>query len=91
MNKIIFPLKPGMKGAEVGDLQSALQLFLDRGIIMQNDEAARKGLSAALQRERAEQNNYGRITRKLVSLFQDDRQLQPKDEVHEPTFISMGA
>ncbi len=87
MNKIIFPLKMGMKGTEVGDLQSALQLFLDRGIIMQNDEEAQKKLSADLQRERAEENYYGSVTRKLVSLFQDDRQLKPKEEgeVDEPT------
>ncbi len=79
----------GMKGTEVGDLQSALQLFLDRGIIMKNDEAAQKKLSAALQLERAEQNNYGSITRKLVSLFQDDRPLQPGGEVDEPTANAM--
>jgi hypothetical protein len=33
MNKITFPLELLMQGPEVGDLQAALQLFLDRGVI----------------------------------------------------------
>ena len=47
-----------MQGPEVADLQAALQLLLDRGVILRDEEGARRELSAALQRERAERN-YG--------------------------------
>jgi hypothetical protein len=48
MNKIIFPLEPRMKEPEVGDLQDALQLLLDRGVILRDDGAIGE-LSAVLQ------------------------------------------
>ena len=84
MNKIIFPLNIQMQGATVGDLQAALQLFLDRSLILPNDEAARKELSTVLQRENARQS-YLDVTGKLVSLFQKDHQLHPTGSVDEPT------
>jgi hypothetical protein len=31
MNTIIFPLKPGMQGKSVANLQDGLQLLLDKG------------------------------------------------------------
>jgi hypothetical protein len=31
MNKIIFPLKPGMRGKSVANLEDGLQLLLDKG------------------------------------------------------------
>lgn len=84
MNRIIFPLKQRMHGPDVGDLQAALQLLLDQNIILRNDGSARRELSAALQRERAEQT-YGSATRKAVSVFQEERQLGGGGEVDEPT------
>ncbi len=48
MNKITFPLKRGMKRLAVGDLQDALQLLLNRGVLLANDEAARRRLSGFL-------------------------------------------
>ena len=90
MNKITFPLKPRMKGPKVADLQAALQLLLDRGVILRDDEAARRELSAALQRERAEQT-YGSATRKLVSVFQNERRLEPSGSVDEPTANALNA
>ena len=47
MNKIIFPLRSQMESTEVGDLQTALQLPLDRGVILARDEDARWELLAA--------------------------------------------
>jgi len=68
MNKIAFPLKPRMNGPKVGDLQAALQLLLERAVILANDEGARREWSTALKRERVEQI-YGDATGKLVSSF----------------------
>jgi hypothetical protein len=62
MNRIIFPLEPQMQGPEVADLQVALQLLLDRVVILQDNEGTRHELSTALQHERAEQI-YGGISR----------------------------
>lgn len=84
MNKITFPLKQRMRGAAVADLQDALQLCLDRGVILANDAGARRELSAALQLERAEQT-YGGATSKLVGIFQEQRRLQANGAVDEPT------
>lgn len=90
MNKIIFPLKLRMKRPEVADLQDALQLLLDRGVILADDEAARRELSEALKRERVEPT-YANATRKLVGLFQEARQLQPSGAVDEPTADTLSA
>ncbi|HEY6409501.1 MAG TPA: carboxypeptidase-like regulatory domain-containing protein [Ktedonobacteraceae bacterium] len=90
MNKITFPLKPGMQGPAVADLQDALQLCLERGPILANDEGTRRELSAALKRERVEQI-YGDATGKLVSIFQTERNQQPSGEVDEPTAIALNA
>ena len=72
MNTIIFPLKPQMQGPEVADLQDALLLFLDRSLLLANDEGARQELSAALKPERLGQT-CGEATKKLVSLFQKEK------------------
>jgi peptidoglycan hydrolase-like protein with peptidoglycan-binding domain len=88
LNKITFPLKPGMKGTKVGDLQVALQLLLDRGVILANGDGARRELSAALQRERAKQT-YGSATRKLVIIFQKERHIAPSGSVDEATANSI--
>lgn len=65
MNKIIFPLERGKQGREVGDLQDALQVLLERGVVGA-DDAARRELVLVLRRERAEQI-YGGVTQKLLS------------------------
>ncbi|HVQ38818.1 MAG TPA: hypothetical protein VMS31_14870, partial [Pyrinomonadaceae bacterium] len=84
MNKIIFPLQPGMQGAAVADLQDALQLFMDRGIILANDPIQRVALSVKLRIERTAQV-YHDTTQKLLSIFQQTRHIQPNGEVDEPT------
>ena len=95
MNKITFPLKPGMQGPAVADLQEALQVCLDRGAIMANDAAARQQLSAQLKPERDAQT-YGEGTRAVVSVFQRERGLAdpavgPSGEVDEPTANALNA
>ncbi len=55
MNRIAIPLKLLMQRPNVADLQAGLQLLLDRGIILRDDESARRELSAALNRERSGQ------------------------------------
>jgi hypothetical protein len=48
MSRIIFPLSAGMSGARIADLQDVLHLFLDRAVILPNDEDARRELSEQL-------------------------------------------
>ncbi len=75
MNKITFPLKKGMQGRKVGDLQDALQLLLDKAIILREDEDTRQERSTAIHLERAKEV-YGRITNELMRIFQRDRSLK---------------
>jgi hypothetical protein len=84
MHRIIFPLKPGMQGLEVANLQDALQLCLDRSAILANNEGQRLEFSAGLKPERAGQT-YGGVTVKVVDTFQRERNLPPGGEVAEPT------
>jgi hypothetical protein len=84
MNKIIFPLTPGMQGAAVVDLQDALQLFMDRSIILANDPVTRVALSVKLRIERTGEV-YRDTTRKLVNVFQETRQVPPNGGVDEAT------
>ena len=90
MDKITFPLKPGMQGPDVSNLQDALQLFLDRSAILASDEGARQELSAALKGERIEMIYYD-VTQKLVSTFQDERHIQSSGEVDESTANAINA
>lgn len=95
MNKIAFPLRLRMKRPEVADLQDALQMCLDRSAILANDATARRELSAALKPERDVQT-YGSTTRKLVSIFQQERRLfgptgAPSGAVDEPTAEGLNA
>lgn len=90
MNKITFPLKARMQGAAVADLQDALQLLLERRVLLRDDEGARREQSALLQRERAAQT-YGPATAKLVSIFQEERRLGGGGAVDEPTARALNA
>ncbi len=87
MNRIIFPLEPGMHGPQVVNLQGALHLLLDRAAILAGDAATRNDLSLGLRRERAE-TIYEQVTRRIVTIFQEERQeqrLEPHGRVDEPT------
>lgn len=84
MNKIISSLRSRMQGPTVADLQDGLQLLLDRGMLLADDEGLRRDLSAALRNERAEQT-FGGATGKLVGRFQVERHLQASGAVDEPT------
>ncbi len=84
MNKIIFPLKPDMKGTAVADLQDALQMCLERRVILPDDEEKRKELSTKLKPERTKQF-YGEVTSKVVRIFQEKRDLGSSGKVDKPT------
>lgn len=90
MNKIIFPLKLRMKNSAVGDLQDAMQLLLDRGLILANDEDARRELTVVLLRERAKQT-YGSGSRKLVSIFQEERRFEVNGTVDKATACALNS
>ncbi len=69
--------------------------ILDRSAILAKDAAARRELSAALKPE-SDRQTYGSATRKLVSIFQQERRLfgptgAPRDEVDEPTANALNA
>lgn len=87
MNKITFPLKQRTQGAAVADLQEALQLLLDRSVILASVDAAWRELSEAFKCERVMQT-YGASIRKPVSLFQEGRSLQATGEVDEATVLN---
>jgi hypothetical protein len=84
MNKVTLPLKLGMKGPKVADLQAALELVLDRGILPANDEGLRRELSGALQRE-CDRQTHCSAPRKLVTIFQEAQILEGSDQLDEAT------
>src|SRR6185295_13039003 len=95
MNKITFPLKIRMEGPAVTDLQTELQVCLDRGALLAADSGTRRELSAALAAE-LETKTYGDATAKLVSIFQRERQFlgangAPSGEVDERTAAALNA
>lgn len=91
MNNITFPLENGMQSPEVANLQDTLLIFLEKSVILPNNESARRELSTALQqRERSEQR-YGDITAKLVSIFQGQQNLERSGKVDEPTANAINA
>ncbi|MBD1930312.1 MULTISPECIES: neuraminidase-like domain-containing protein [Cyanophyceae] len=79
MQRIIAPLQSDDRGPTVANLQDALQLFLDRRLLLANDEGTRQKLSAVLGQERVKQS-YQEVTRELVSIFQAEQQIQPQRE-----------
>lgn len=87
MNKIKLVLKKEMQGPEVSDLQEVLQLLLDRGMLLTNEEGVRLA-SAELKQEHAEQI-FGEATRKLVGIFQGEQQLEVSGVVDESTAAAL--
>ncbi|XXY16741.1 neuraminidase-like domain-containing protein [Sorangium sp. So ce216] len=90
MNKLTFPLKTRMSGPAVADLQDALRLLLDQGLLLKADAGTRKELSAALKKERAEER-YGTATGALVGALQEERRLRVSKAVDEPTAKAMNS
>lgn len=74
MNAIAFPLNRDSRGPEVVDLQEALLLILARGAVFGEDEGAREELGSAVRHE-ADEHVYGDATARVVSVFQEERQL----------------
>src|SRR3954453_1284349 len=74
MDRITFPLEPRMRGTDVGNLQLALQLLLDRIAVLGDDEGAGAELAEMLTREH-EDATYGPATQKVVDVFQSERAL----------------
>ncbi len=89
MNKIIFPLQTNMQSASVADLQDTLLLLIEKEAIRLSD-AERQELSNVLANERQE-SIFKDATAKLVSIFQEQRQLEPIGEVNEPTATALNA
>jgi peptidoglycan hydrolase-like protein with peptidoglycan-binding domain len=83
MHKIISPLQLGSQGPEVANLQDALLLLIDKGII-QMSAADRQALKSLLSQEKQVQS-YTDGTAKAVTLFQGQHQLERTGGVDEPT------
>jgi hypothetical protein len=84
MNKIIVPLRIGVKCAAVDYLRNALRESLNRSLLIAIDDGACHELLDALVRENA-QKSYGDATAKLISLFQENHRPEPTGEVDEAT------
>jgi hypothetical protein len=70
MKRIVGPLRLRMHGLEVANLQDTLREFLERRIILAEDELARRELSRVLERERTTKTSGGSIRSEYVSHFQ---------------------
>ena len=90
MKNITFPLKPQMRGPEVADLQEALRQLLERSAVLRDDERARRGLAATLQRE-GETQTFGDATRKVVAIFQKERRIEESGAVDTATADALNA
>lgn len=88
MNKIVFPLEPHMQGPTVVDLQDGLLFLFDKGLLLRENEAARRELAQALKQERERQAFTG-ATSKLVGIFQKEHGLPPTGEVDERTAAAL--
>lgn len=88
MNKIVSPLKPDMHGSTVADLQDGLLFLLDKGLLLRENDGARRELAAALKQER-ERQAFAGATGKLVGMFQKERGLQTTGEVDEHTAAAL--
>src|SRR5262245_53755179 len=84
MITIAFPLKPRMKGADVGVLQDALLLLLDQQLLLKGDDAARNDVVAALQKERLE-SVFGNGTARAVRALQTEQRLNSTGAVDQKT------
>src|SRR5688572_22615217 len=90
MQKVIFPLELLMQGPAVGDLQAALHVLLERGMIPVDNGDERAELATGLQREHAERT-FKEITAELVMRFQKQRGLDASGTVDEPTADAINA
>jgi peptidoglycan hydrolase-like protein with peptidoglycan-binding domain len=83
MNKIIFPLSPGDRGAVVANLHNALAFLLNKNYFRIPDPDKRTYLEG-LQSE-VTKKMYGDITQKLVSLFPRSHNIHPDGIISEET------
>jgi hypothetical protein len=84
MPQVTFTVRLHMRGSEVADLQDVLSEFLNRRLVLPDDEAARRALAARLASER-ERQTFGESTAKAVALFQQARGLRASGAVDEAT------
>ena len=84
MITIVFPLKLRQKGPDVGNLQDALQLLIEHGLLLEADEPGRAELSALLKRERPDET-FGPGTRRAVVALQQERRLDANGGVDART------
>jgi Tc toxin complex TcA C-terminal TcB-binding domain/Neuraminidase-like domain/Salmonella virulence plasmid 28.1kDa A protein len=71
-------------GGHVGQLQQALRLLVERGVLLPDDEKLRRELCDAMQLEQLGQV-LGNATRKLLSIFQEKRRIKVSGILDELT------
>src|SRR4051812_24600099 len=87
MKPITQPLNPGDHGADVTNLQDALRLLLDRGLL-QLPTDQRTSLDAMLTQDRRVQV-YQDGTARLVTFFQRQQNSQSTGVVDAPTAVAL--
>lgn len=75
MSEFFIVPNPLPVGGHVGQLQQALQLLAERGVLLPDDEKLRRELCDAMKLEQLGQV-LGTATRKLLSIFQEKRRLK---------------
>src|SRR5438270_9415271 len=89
MQVIQPPVNPNSLQTTIANLQDALLLLLQKGAYQLGD-AERQAFVERLRPERDAQK-YDDITRRLVALFQQQRNIQPTSEVDDPTANAINA
>src|ERR1051326_3594853 len=87
MKSVISPLKLGDHGADVANLQDALLLLIDKGLI-QLSTAEAQSFKTLLSREQQGQAYQG-TTSKAVVTFQQQQHLQQTGAVDAPTAAAL--
>ncbi len=83
MKPVISPLKSGDHGADVANLQGALLLLIDKGIIQLTPAEAQSFKNLLSQEQQAQTYNGGTV--KAVVIFQQQHHLQSTGAVDAPT------
>ena len=88
MKPIIPGLQPGAEGPEVANLQDALHALLVRALILSDDPDERRERLEQLSEERLN-SLYSDFTHQIVSIFQEERGLDPHGDVDEATAVAL--
>lgn len=90
MDKIISPLKQGMQGVGVANLQDALLLLLEKAVLLV-DSAVDRGVAMEQLKNERVLETFGKMTSRLVARFQEERKLPVSGAVDAATAEAINA